>query len=396
MVGWPPDAVCPVAIGRGLWSDSAGNRWQGPPSEEGINDVAIGIGLFGYGFIAGAHLAGLRRIPEFQVETVCGPHVDRAQAFAQHYGIPTVTTEPEEVFRHPRVEAVIVDTPDRYHAPLTLAAAQHGKHIFCEKPLATTLADAQAMVEAAQKAGVRTLMGFSNRWNPMFRRVHDMIAAGELGTIYHVHSQNFNAGLLGDRPRFSWRTDPERTGTGILGDLGAHAIDLIQYLLGPIAEVCASLRTCVPTLYDPASGTTHKAVVDDDVNVLIRLRGGAEGTIAMSRLGAAYSDFPVGHRQLLIDGSRAGLAYANGEARLYKPDHSWETLPTDTPPPGLSHEEFLARGAEPIMRSFLEAITTGRDLSPTLADGLRCQAVLDAAVVSSQRRCWVPVTGADS
>ena len=113
--------------------------------------------------------------------------------------------------------------------------------------------------------------------------------------------------------------------------------------------------------------------------------------MALSRLGAAYSDFPIGHRQLLIDGSHAGLAYANGEARLYRPDHTWEALETDSAPEGIAHAEFLARGTERILRTFLTAIQTGEDRSPTLADGLRCQAVLHAASESSRQRCWVDV-----
>jgi predicted dehydrogenase len=358
--------------------------------------MSIGLGLFGYGFIAEAHMEGLRRIPEFRVQAVCGPNPGRAHAFADRYAIPTVVTDPAELLRLPAIDAVLVDAPDRAHAPLVLAAAAHHKHIFCEKPLAASLDEARAMVDAARQAGVRTLMGFSNRWNPLFLQVRDLLAAGRLGTVYHVHSQNFNAALLGPTPPFTWRTDPTRTGSGILGDLGAHAIDLIQFLLGPIAEVCASLRTCRSPLFDPVTGRPQAAAVDDDVNLLLRLASGVEGTLALSRLGAVYSDFPIGHRQLLIDGSAGGLAYANGEARLYRPDHSWEVLPGEVIPPGMPHAEFLARGTERILRTFLEAIQTGRDLPPTLEDGLRCQAVLHAAAVSSQERCWTTVPTGDS
>lgn len=353
--------------------------------------MTIGLGLFGYGFIAGAHMEGLQRIPEFRVHTVCGPNLERARAFAARYAIPNVVSDPESLLGQRQIDAVLIDAPDRVHAPLVLAAAAHGKHIFCEKPLAASLDEARTMVDAVRQADVRTLMGFSNRWNSLFLEVRDLLAAGRFGTVYHVHSQNFNTGLLGPRPAFTWRTDPARTGSGILGDLGAHAVDLIQFLLGPIKEVCASLRTCRSPLYDPMTGQEHPATVDDDVNLLLRLANGAEGTLALSRLGAVYSDFPIGHRQLLIDGSAGGMAYANGEARLYQPDHSWQTLPGETVPAGMPHAEFLARGTERILRTFLEAIQTGRDRPPTLEDGLRCQAVLHAAEVSSHQRCWVAV-----
>jgi len=353
--------------------------------------MTIGLGVFGYGFIAGAHMEGLQHIPEFRVHALCGPNPERAHAFAARHAIPSVVSDPEALLRQPQIDAVLIDAPDRFHSPLVLAAAAHRKHIFCEKPLAASLEEARAMVDAADQADVRTLMGFSNRWNPLFQQVRELLNAGHFGTIYHVHSQNFNGGLLGSRPAFSWRTDPARTGSGILGDLGAHAIDLIQFLLGPISEVCASLRTCRSPLFDRLNGQEHPATVDDDVNLLLRLANGAEGTMALSRLGAVYSDFPIGHRQLLIDGSAGGLAYANGEARLYQPDASWQPLAGETVPAGMDHAEFLARGTERILRTFLHAIQTGQNLAPTLEDGLRCQAVLHAAEVSSQQRCWTPV-----
>ncbi|MCL4508082.1 MAG: Gfo/Idh/MocA family oxidoreductase [Chloroflexi bacterium] len=358
--------------------------------------MTIGLGIFGYGFIATAHLEGLLRIPEFAVRAVCGPNPERARVFATRFGIPHVTTEPLDLLTQPGIDGVLIDTPDRSHATLALLAVQHRKHIFCEKPLATSFAEAVAMTEAADRAGLRTLVGFSNRWNPFFGHVHQLISAGQLGRIYHVHAQSFNTGLLGRQPPFTWRTDPGRTGTGILGDLGAHTIDLLHFLLGPIEEVCASLRTCKPTLYDPETGAAHAAAVDDEALLLIRLRGGIEGTIALSRLGAEFSDFPVGHRQLLIGGEAAAVTYENGAGRLYRPDHTWELLPSDQPPEGLDHADYLARGTERILRTFLEEIQSGTDVGPTFRDGLRCQAVLEAAEDSARTHSWEPVTSVDS
>lgn len=353
--------------------------------------MTIGIGLFGYGVIAAAHAAGLRRLPDCTIQAVCGPSTQRAQAFASRHAIPFVTAEPEALLRHPQVDAVLVDTPDGSHAALTLASARHGKHIFCEKPLATTLPDATAMVEAVRCAGVRSLMGFSNRWSPTFQRMGEVIATGELGVIYHAHVQSFNTRLLGPQPPFSWRTDSTQTGSGVLADLGSHAIDLIHFLLGPIDAVCATLATRATHLSDPHTGESRTTDVDDDVSLLFRLRNGVTGTMALSRVGAVYSDFPIGHRQLLINGSAGGLAYADGEARRFRTDHTWESWPGDAPPIGTDHAEFLAQGSERIMRTFLDGIRTGRDHAPTLEDGLRCQAVLHAAVVSSRQHTWTAV-----
>lgn len=350
--------------------------------------MTIQLAIFGYGFIATAHAEGLAQLPNGRLRTVCGPNLAKASAFAQRFNIPNVTTDPQMVLTDPQIAAVIIDTPDEAHAPLAILAAQHGKHIFCEKPLATSLATAQAMVEAAEQAHVRTLVGFSNRWNPTFQHVHQLINAGSLGRIHHVHAQSFNASLLSNYPAFTWRTDPQRTGSGVLGDLGAHAIDLIHYLLGPITAVCASLRTQQPILYDRETGLQHTAAVDDEALLLIRLGNDIEGTIALSRLGAEYSDFPIGHRQFLIGGSHGAVTYENGYARLYHPNHQWEELPSDRPPAGQDHATFLAQGTARILHTFLQAIEQQADLPPTFRDGLRCQAVLDAAIRSSHTHAW--------
>lgn len=354
-------------------------------------DTHIGLGVFGYGFIAEAHLAGLQRIPQARVAGVCGPNLERAAAFARKWGIPFVTQSPDELLRRPDVDAVIVDTPDAAHHRLVMAAAMAGKHVFCEKPLATSLAQAREMVDAAHAAGVRTCMGFSNRWNEGFRFVRALIQSGELGEIYHVHAQAFNPGLLGPRPSFSWRTDDAQAGAGILANLGAHMIDLVRFLVGDVSAVCASLRTCVPVLYDPPTGEPRAHKLDDDVVLLLRLSSGAQGTMSLSRVGSVHADYPIGHRQLLIDGSAAGIAFENGRMLLYRGRQPIELPGDERHDDGGDHLAFLAQGTEKIMRTFLASIEQGVDLGPTLVDGLRCQEVIEAAITSSREGCWVPV-----
>jgi predicted dehydrogenase len=351
----------------------------------------IGIGIFGYGFIANAHLAGLRRIPEAHVLAVTGPNHGRAESFASTWGIDHVTTDRDELLDLPGLDAVIVDSPDGTHHDIVVAAANAGKHIFCEKPLANSLVEAQSMADAVARAGVRSCMGYSNRWNPAFVHVRDMIHAGTLGTIHHVHAQAFNHGLVAARPRFTWRTDANRAKAGIVGDLGAHMIDLIRFLAGDFTDVCASLRTFTPTVYDPASGTAHPHRLDDDSLALFHLASGAQGTLSLSKLGWVHDDYPVGHRQLLIDGAVGGIAFQNGESYLFRGGPP-EKLPGDVRQDDSGdHLAFIASGTEKIMRTFLRSIDEGVDVGPTVVDGLRCQEVIDAMQRSSRESRWMAI-----
>ena len=209
---------------------------------------AVGFAVFGYGFMATAHIEALQALEGARVVVVCGPRLDRAQEVADAHGVPFATTSADEALRLSGVDAVVIDTPDAFHHDLVIAAAAAGKHVFCEKPLATNLEDGVAMADAVRRAGVRSMMGFSTRFSPLTIAIRDAIAAGAIGRPFHVHAQSFSAGLLAAQPRWSWRTDKARSGTGVIGDIGAHALDTCQFLLGPITAVASSLHTCIPEL----------------------------------------------------------------------------------------------------------------------------------------------------
>jgi predicted dehydrogenase len=350
------------------------------------------LGVFGYGFIAGVHVEALRHVAGVTVAGVCGPRQEGVAAFAQRYAIAQTYADPDALLARDDLDGVLVDTPDATHYDLVMRAVRAGKHVFCEKPLARTVDEAREMYAAAGAAKRRTVVGFSMRWNTVLNNVKALIENDELGEIVHVHGQSFNPALVrSDRPRFTWRTDAERTGTGILGDLGAHYVDATHFLLGPIAEVCADLRTTVPEVFDDA-GQAHPHLVDDDSLVMLRLARGAHGTMSFSRLGSVQSDFPVGRRHYLIDGKKGGVLYENGHAWLYRPDKPGEPIPGDPPAAsGADHGGALLTGAVRQMETFVRSIREGRDVAPTFRDGLLCQEVLHAAVESSRSRAWVPV-----
>lgn len=353
----------------------------------------IGFGIFGYGFMASAHLEALQSLPGTRAMAVCGPRLERAQEMAARFNVPLATGEPAAVLNHPHVQAVIVDTPDDSHYELVMAAAGRQKHVFCEKPLAPDIAQAREMVASVERAGVRSMMGFSTRFSPVIRRVKGLLEEGALGRPFHVHAQAFNAGLLASPPRWSWRTDKARAGTGILGDLGSHLIDLNHYLLGPTTEVMASLRTFVPELVDPQTGERHPHQVDDDTVLLLRFGGGVHGTLALSRLGSVHMDYPIGRRHYLIDGSKGGLLWENGVATLHP--YKGQTVRIEGEPPlwEVDHHTFITGWARQNLEPFVDAIRSGHDHAPTLRDGLMAQEVIEAATRSASSGRWEQVSG---
>ena len=348
----------------------------------------IGFGVFGYGFMATAHLEALQGIAGTRAVAVCGPRLERAQEVAARFGATLATREPEELLAHPGVDAVIVDTPDAFHYELVMAAARRGKHVFCEKPLSPDIEHAREMATAIERAGVRSMMGFSTRFSPVIQNVKGLLNAGTLGRIFHVHAQAFNAGLLADPPRWSWRTDKARAGVGIVGDLGAHLIDLNHFLLGPTSEVMACMKTFTPEVVDPATGERHPHEVDDDTALLLRFAGGAHGTLALSRLGSVHMDYPIGRRHYLLDGSNGGLLWENGVATVHPYKQPSYRLEGEPPLWEVDHHTFITGWARQNLAPFEAAIRSGTDRPPTIRDGLLAQEVIAAAVRSARSGNW--------
>jgi predicted dehydrogenase len=364
----------------------------------------LGLGIFGYGFIAGVHAAALRHVDGARVAAVCGPRIDAARELARKHAIADVYSDPDQLLARDDVIGVLVDTPDVTHYDLVTRALRAGKHVFCEKPLARTVEEAREMYAAATAGRRRTVVGFSNRWYPVVAAIKAMVDNDDLGEIVHVYGQALNASLVRSaRPRFTWRTNAARTGTGILGDLGAHYVDLTHHLLGPITEVCAELRTVVREVFDD-QGVTHPHLVDDDALLMMRLatpKGApAHGTLAVSRLGSVHSDYPVGRRHYLIDGRKGGVLFENGRGWFFRPGQRGVPIAGDSPAAGTgqpgpagqpSHEDALLQGAIAQMQTFVWAIREDRDIAPTFREGLQCQEVLHAAVESSKAHAWRPV-----
>lgn len=245
----------------------------------------VGIGLIGSGFMGRCHanafgaVAGLFDLPVRPVKAVLADATDEiAVAGARALGFQRATSDWKALIDDATVEIVAITAPNVLHEPMALAAIAAGKTVYCEKPLATTAAIARDMTEAAEAAGVVTLVGFNFLRNPMIRLAREIVDSGEIGTVTGFrgrHAENYMADP--DAPH-SFRTDPD--GGGALADIGSHILSMARFLLGPVAEVQGDCRTLYATR-PTAPGASERApvLVDDMTHALLRFESGVSGSI---------------------------------------------------------------------------------------------------------------------
>ncbi len=245
----------------------------------------VGIGLVGAGFMGRCHANAFRAVPglfdlalEPRPVLLADATEEQARANAAVLGFPRATADWRALCADPDVDIVAVTAPNALHEPIVMAAIEAGKTIYCEKPLSTTAASARRMTEAAEAAGIITLVGFNFLRNPMIGLAREIVGSGEIGEVTGFrgrHAENYMADP--DAPH-SFRTHPE--GGGALADIGSHIISLARYLVGPIAEVAADCRTIHPGRpVAPGAAERAPVEVDDMTHALIRFEGGASGSL---------------------------------------------------------------------------------------------------------------------
>ena len=216
----------------------------------------LGIGLIGYAFMGAAHSQAWRSAPRFfdlplqpEMTVLCGRNAEAVQAAAGKLGWSETETDWRKLLTRDDVQLIDVCTPGDSHAEIAIAALRAGKHVLCEKPLANTVAEAEQMAAAAAEAaakGIRSMVGFTYRRVPAIGLARQLVAEGKLGTIRHVRAQYLQDWIADPEAPLSWRLDKEKAGSGALGDIGAHIVDLTQYITGDrITEVSGQLETFV-------------------------------------------------------------------------------------------------------------------------------------------------------
>lgn len=274
---------------------------ESPSSEEPYLNEAIpeiGIGMLGYAFMGKAHTNAFKKIAYIfdpppavpKLVAIAGRDEAGVRAAAARYGYARHTTDWRSLVDDPDVQLFDNGTPPGAHAEACIAAAWAGKAVFCEKPLARTAEEAADMLAAVRQSGVPHMAGFNYRFVPAVMHMRHLLEQGLLGRIYHFRASYLQDWLLpAYRPTYSWRTDQEASGSGVLGSLGSHIIDLARFLVGEIDEVSGMLRTFNQALPD-ADGQPRRVEVDEVFVALASFASGALGTLEASRVAAGHKN----------------------------------------------------------------------------------------------------------
>jgi predicted dehydrogenase len=352
------------------------------PKTEKVRCAVIGAG----GFAEICHVPGLQSHPQAEVVVLCGRNEERRRTMAARLGVPETAADHREVVARPDIDAVTITTPNISHHEIAVAALQAGKHVFCEKPLAMTVREAEAMLRAAQDAGLIHQVAFTFRFTHSVVRLREMVREGAVGRPFFVRMVGESWGNLRPEATVAWRHEAALAGAGMLADMGSHYFDLVNWILGPVAEVCGLLHTVERTRPD-AEGRPIRVDSDDLAHVWFRTRDGVQGEFRSSRITPArgangYLEVIGEEGSLLTPLSRG----SQDELTMERPGGQPETIPLPTE--SQSREDYaLGR----MMRRFVDSILGGgsvEDQAATFADGLAAQRAQDAVLRSVATKSW--------
>ena len=348
----------------------------------------IGVGMLGYAFMGKAHANAYRTLAYMtwppplvpRLVSIAGRNEDAVAEAAARYGFGRFVTDWRELVADPDVQLFDNGGPNNLHAEPTIAAAEAGKHVICEKPLGRTAEESHEIWQRVEATGVKHMTGFNYRFVPAVRLARQMIEAGELGELYHFRGRYLQE--WGSTAAEVWRFERDAAGSGSLGDLGAHVIDLARYLVGELASVAASTRTFFPG-----------REVDDAFEAVAEFEGGAVGTIEASRFAPgrknAFSwEINGSNGSLVFDLERLNeLQWSEGTKGfrtilVSEVDHPfWEWWWPHGHIIGWEHT-FVHE-----LHHLLGAIADGTDVAPhgaTFEDGYRAAEVCDAILRSAE------------
>ncbi|QAY66807.1 Gfo/Idh/MocA family protein [Paenibacillus protaetiae] len=381
----------------------------------------IRVGMVGYKFMGKAHSNAYRALPMFfpasvkpVMKAICGRDPEALEAARAQFGWETAETDWKQLIARDDIDLIDINAPSDAHKNIAIAAAEAGKHLFCEKPLALSLADAREMLDAAEQAGVKHMVGFNYRFAPAVQLAKKLIADGRIGKIHHIRAVFLQDWIMDPEFPLVWRLQKEIAGSGSLGDLGAHSIDLARFLVGEFAEVIGMSETFVKERPLPSamtglsakggsSGERGPVTVDDATLFLAKFANGAIGTFEATR-------FAGGHRctnAFEINGSKGSIKFdfeRMNELEVYFADDAEDVqgfrrvLATDAAhaymdawwPAGhtIGYEHTFTHEVLELMKAFEE----DRQPSPNFHDGVKCQEVLEAVDQSIAERRWVSIS----
>lgn len=377
----------------------------------GVRDLRIG--MLGYGGIGRVHALSYRQLPFMYpgsvapvLQAVCTSRNETAAAAQAEAGFVTATTEPAALIGDPGVEVVDVTLPNHLHRDSVLQAISQGKAVYCEKPLSGSIADAREIANTVSQSSVPFGMVFQCRFIPALMKAKELVERGALGRIFTYRAEYLHSGYQNAQRPLSWRMKKEEGGSGALGDLGSHVIDLVRYLIGEFESIQGHVETFIHNRPVHKGATELGAVTVDDVAWFqARMANGAVGTVEASRFATGTLD----DLRLWIYGERGALRFdlmdnnylywfdegrASGE---YGGDRGWQRLETVANYPGAKAPPARAplgwaRAHAENQYRFLSAVASGKQPSPGIVDGLRAQLVIDAVERSAaENGSWVNV-----
>jgi predicted dehydrogenase len=359
----------------------------------------VRIAIIGAGAVSDYHhVPGIRLDPRATLAAVCDTDPTLLEKRRKDWGVDFVSTDPEAICADDRVDAVIIATPNFTHSPIALAAAQHGKHVMCEKPLGISAEQAREMFQAADTAGIVHMTAFTYRFAPSMKYLRHLLKSGALGQPRHFRSQRF---LDWPETSWGWRQYKDKAGAGDLYDMTIHRIDFALDLLGPLRRVCGHVARFAPRERTPDGRPCPPSNVDDWSSIIGEFESGATGVWEGTTLAKGYGLSGFGHEWAEVNGSEASAVY-----RLHMPNtilvgRTGEDLaPRDVP------AEFLRPAGSPrdpsqgapatvfrydLVWEFVSAIVEGRPAVPSFRDGWQAQVVADAVLQSSRERTWIDI-----
>ena len=376
--------------------------------------ASINIGLAGYGMIGRVHGMNYGELPFLYpgalprpvLHTVCTSSAETAKAAAAEGGFAESTARIDALVSSDRIDVIDVCLPNHLHKPVILEALRAGKSVYCEKPLAGTIEDAREIAAAANAAGAHFGMVFQYRFIPAIMKAKEILDAGRIGRVFTWRAEYLHSGYQNPGRPMSWRMQKESGGSGALGDLGSHIIDLVRHLLGEFQSVQGQMETFIdrrPLSRD--SDEYGRVTVDDAAWFRARMADGSVGTVEASRFATGTMD----DLRISIYGEKGALKfdlmdpsflYYFDEAKApgdFGGERGWQRLETAQYYPGAKAPPARApigwvRSHAENQFAFLKAVTENRPPSPGIIDGLRTQLVIDAVERSAAREgAWTAV-----
>ncbi len=382
------------------------------------------VGMIGYRFMGKAHSNAWRQAPHFfplqadvELHTICGRDPVGVETARKQLGWTNASTDWRAVVNSPDIDIVDINTPNDSHAEIAIAAAQAGKHVLCEKPLALNVAECKEMLAAVKKAKVVHMVCHNYRRIPAIALAKKMIEEGAVGEIFHYHARYAQDWIVDPDFPLVWRLQKGVSGSGAHGDINAHIIDLGRYLVGEFKEVCGLMQTFIKERPIPdqsgkgdglgAKATAQKMgkVTVDDASLFIgRFTNGALANLEATRFALGRKN----HIEIEVNGSKGSLHFDFEDMNRLKFFDNTESKSRQgfrdilvTQPGGV--HPYVGQWWPPghiigyehtfihTVADFVDACVAGKPVQPTFEDGLRNQRVLEAAEESAKKRQWVKI-----